>query len=274
MPTTAEFALFSTNAYGKPQGALAHNLANFWKRLQLPIHPRYLENPVTGFQAHVYHNEAAQQVVITFSGTQLNDRGDLEACRDIWKGRLPKQFWNAYDLYFQVLDYMKGKGVQVQISFTGHSLGGALAQYMAIAAQGRPAVTFAAPGVLDALEALQGIYNPGYSYPVVNHVARGDEFGNYGRHVGAVNYYFFDQSDDPYAERPLADNDYEITRIICSALVTHSMERYFKEIQRLEGSSFRGKVTHTYKNGVAYEVKEEVNWTGRGRRKIMTKRWP
>ena len=94
-----------------------------------------------------------------------------------------------------VIDYLKAGSIQAQISFTGHSLGGALAQYMAIAAKGCPAETFGAPGILDALGILRGKYNPGYSYPVVNHVAFGDMFGMYGRHLGITEYYALDMAD-------------------------------------------------------------------------------
>ena len=53
------------------------------------------------------------------------------------------------------MQYLKKESIDARISFTGHSLGGALAQYMAIAAQGCPAETFGAPGILDALGKLK-----------------------------------------------------------------------------------------------------------------------
>ena len=74
-------------------------------------------------------------------------------------------------VYNAVCSHLKQKGIKARISFTGHSLGGALAQYMAIAAKGCPAETFGAPGILDALGELRSKYDPGYPYPVVNHVA-------------------------------------------------------------------------------------------------------
>jgi hypothetical protein len=276
MPTTLECMLFSDNAYGKPQGALEHNLVNSWKRIQLPFPSAMQDNPLTGFRAHVYHNERKKEVVITFSGTHLYEKKDREACRDIFMGRLPTQFGDASNLYRAVDRYIQGKGIQAQISFTGHSLGGALAQYMAIEAQeqGCPAVSFGGPGVLHALGELRSKYNPGYSYPVVNHVALGDEFANFGRHVGKVNYYSFEHSGGAQADSrlPEAIDDYELARRFILSLYNHPMKEYFKELQQLERSSYRGKVRTTYQNGVAYREVYQRNWTGGISKKIRVPR--
>jgi hypothetical protein len=275
MPTTGECALFSDNAYDKPWGTLAHNLRDSWRRM--PVKTAFEDNQFTGFRAHVYYNKATKEVVIAFAGTHFPDRRDLEACRDIFMGRLPQQFWNALALYKEIDEYMRGRDMQAKISFTGHSLGGALAQYMAIAAQeqGCPAVSFGGPGVLHALGDLRPKYNPGYTYPVVNHVAFGDEFANFGRHVGKVTYYSFEHSGGARADSlPDAIDDYELVRRFCLTLTNHPMREYLMEIQRLENSSYRGKVSQTYKNGVAYDVRDDVNMTGRVRKKIETKRWP
>ena len=94
-----------------------------------------------------------------------------------------------------VLDYLEQTGIKARISFTGHSLGGALAQYMAIIVKGSSAETFGAPGILGALEDLADFYEPGYSYPVLNHVAYGDVIGLYGRHLGKVEHHIFDATD-------------------------------------------------------------------------------
>ena len=157
MPTTAEYSLFGANAYGGPASSqLKHDLPGSWKLMQLPVDPVYLDNPVTGFRAHVYHNTATKEVVIAFAGSNLAERGDRSAIGEIIAGRLPLQVDDAVNIYDKVDKHMKSKRIKAQISFTGHSLGGALAQYMAIAAQGCPAETFGALGILHALGKLRG----------------------------------------------------------------------------------------------------------------------
>ena len=106
MPTTAEYSLFGDNAYGGPAGSkLKHELPGSWKIMKLPVAPVYLDNPVTGFRAHVYHNTATKEVVIAFAGTNLADPGDLTAIGAIIAGQLPLQFDNAYALFREGYDH-------------------------------------------------------------------------------------------------------------------------------------------------------------------------
>jgi hypothetical protein len=268
MPTLGESAYFSDNAYGTPGGALAHNLQKSWRRMQLPIDPMLVDNQFTGFRAHVYHNEATREVVIAFAGTE--DSRDIKACYDIAMSRLPRQFWNARALYSAVGQSMLSQGIRAQISFTGHSLGGALAQYMAIAAQGCPTVNFGGPGVLGALGILKGEYDPGYSYPVMNHVAYGDEFANFGRHVGKVAYHSFEHSGNAQpGSLPLANDEAEIVRRLLVTMQNHEMKAYIKELKKRNLMSSFGKKRITHVNGVTYEVVTELNPAGRVRKKTL-----
>jgi len=261
MPTTAEYSLFGDNAYGGPAGSkLKHELPGSWKIMHLPIDPVHLDNPATGFRAHVYHNTATNEVVIAFAGTDLADRGDLAAIGEIIAGQLPLQFDNAYVLFEEVMNTMEARGIKAQISFTGHSLGGALAQYMAIAVQGLPAETFGALGILHALGKLGPLYNPGYPYPVVNHVAAGDPFGLSGTHLGETKYYALDAMD---FIMPVA-MPYLIRKLVIAGLMSyrgHSMGRYCREFQHPGGTlQPTGKVT--YKNGKRHEIFKKFNWSG------------
>jgi hypothetical protein len=261
MPTTAEYSLFGANAYGGPANSqLKHDLPGSWKLMQLHVDPIYLDNPVTGFRAHVYHNEVTQEVVIAFAGSNLAERGDLSAIGEIIAGREPKQFDNALATYNAVVRHLTQERKKAQIAFTGHSLGGALAQYMAIRVQGRPAETFGAPGILQALEKLRDQYDPGYTYPVVNHVALGDPIGMYGTHLGETRHYALDAVD---FFMPVA-MPYLIRRLVVAGLMSyrgHSMDRYFHSFQHPGGSlKPTGKVT--YKNGKRYEIFKRFNWSG------------
>jgi len=261
MPTTAEYSLFGDNAYGGPAGSkLKHELPGSWKIMQLPVASVYLDNPVTGFRAHVYHNKATKEVLIAFAGTDLTDWGDLSAIGAIIAGQLPLQFDNAYALFQKVIDTMEARGIKAQISFTGHSLGGAPAQYMAIAAKGYPAETFGALGILHALGKLDPLYNADYPYPAVNHVAAGDPLGLSGTHLGETKYYALDAVD---FIMPVA-MPYLIRKLVVAGLMSyrgHSMGRYCREFQHPGGSlKPTGKVT--YRNGKRYEVFKRFNWTG------------
>jgi hypothetical protein len=196
---------------------------------------KILDVKATGFRAHVYHNEPTGEVVIAFAGTHLTDRGDLEAIRDIASGRLPWQFYDALAVYRTVKKFTEEKGLRAEISFTGHSLGGALAQYMAIRVKGCSAETFGAPGVLDSLGILRGEFDPLYPYPVVNHVSAGDMITMHSMHVGRVVRHVIDPSDILiYAAllriRPLLFfSGY-------SVLSLHDAERYRHAMNQREGA--------------------------------------
>jgi hypothetical protein len=270
MPTLGECAYFSDNAYGTPGGALKHSLQESWRRM--PLESKLQDNQFTGFRAQIYHNAALKKAVIAFAGTDFNDSRDRKACYDIATGRLPQQFWDARALYTEVGEYMLGNGIQAHISFTGHSLGGALAQYMAIAAQGCPAVNFGGPGVLGALGYLRGIYNPGYSYPVVNHVALGDEFANFGQHVGTVHCYSFEHSGNAQpGSLPQANDESEIIYRLMVTRRNHKMETYIRELKKLNLMSSLGKETITHRDGVTYRVVKELNLTGQVRKEILVR---
>jgi hypothetical protein len=261
MPTTTEYSLFGANAYGGPVNSqLKHDLPGSWKRMNLPVAPVYLDNPVTGFRAHVYQNETTQEVVIACAGSDLSERGDRSAIGEIIVGRMPVQVNDALNIYGLVNTHLNSKRIRAQISFTGHSLGGALAQYMAIAAQGFPAETFGAPGILHALGSLKGDYNPGYPYPVVNHVALGDPIGMIGTHLGTTNYFALDAVD---FIMPVAMH-YLIRRLVVAGLLTyhgHSVDRYFNTFHR-PGETVKPTGKKTYQNGKTYERFKRFNGSG------------
>lgn len=261
MPSKGEYALFGAIAYGAPAGdRLMHELPGSWERLKLPIASVYLDNPFTGFQAHVYHNDATKEVVIAFGGTRLTDVGDMSANNTISNGDLPIQFNDAHALYKRVADHLKSKRISATVSFTGHSLGGALAQYMVIAKKKCPAVTFGAPGILDALGSLAGEYEPSYPYPVVNYVATGDPVGMYGRHLGITEYYALDFSDFIISSAlPFMFRRFLVGSIL--GFRGHSMERYLHAFNR-PGSTLKPTGNVTYQNGKRYDIFKRFNGSG------------
>jgi hypothetical protein len=259
MPTRVEYALFSANAYGRPLGLLAHPLPAPWNRVGW-LHRDLLNVEATGFRAHVYHNDATQEVVIAYSGTHIAESGDLSAGWSILNGRLPIQFDNAYAVFRKVTDYMIQENIDARVFFTGHSLGGALAQYMAIPAKGCHAETFGAPGILDALGILKSDYDARYFYPVMNHIARSDVFGMHGRHLGMTRHYNFDLSDRIlpatlpfYATSPPA--------LAMMIRMSHSIDRYLSAFRR--GSGTVKPTGHvSYRDGKAKQKVKVFNWAG------------
>jgi hypothetical protein len=258
MPTRVEYATFSANAYGRPLGLLTHPLPAPWKRVG--IHRDMLDVEDTGFRAHVYHNDATHEVVIAYSGTHIAESGDLSAGWAILNGHLPLQFNNAYAVYDAVREYLKAESIVARISFTGHSLGGALAQYMAIRAKGCHAETFGAPGIMDALGELKGEYDPRYFYPVVNHIARSDMFGMHGRHLGMTRLYNFDLSDRilPFTLPFYVSNPTVLAMII---RMSHTMERYLYAFRKGTGP-VKPTGSISYRDCKTKHLVKVFNWAG------------
>ncbi len=261
MWTREAYALFSANAYEGPWShALKHNIPAPWKRL--PIDPQIIDDPFTGLRSHVYHNYGLKEAVIAFAGTHLFDRRDWEAIEDIALGRQPKQVQSARGVYNRVIEYLEQTGIKARISFTGHSLGGALAQYMAIIVKGSSAETFGAPGILGALEGLRDFYEPGYSYPVVNHVAYGDVIGHYGRHLGKVEHHIFDATDLMLPVLPLYIRAQVLFSIARGSYHAHTIERYLAGFRRHQGQVCVPTGFQTYRNGKTYYQVKIFNAAG------------
>jgi len=251
VPSTAEYALFSARAYEMlPEDQFRQRIGDRWRLF--PVDSSLRETPVTGFRAHVYHNEAMRELVLAFAGTQLNDWGDWGAIWAMTNRHEPPQFNDAFALYNWVSDYFDLINIKTDISFTGHSLGGALAQYMAIAARGCRAETFGAPGILKALGSLAAHYDALYPYPVINHVSRLDEIGDaMGPHLGRTVVHTIDFTD--WLPLPLVDR----------LLHSHAMKRYLWYFQSTDGAFVRRKIS-----SAGHVTLEDCNWTGQVRRKI------
>ena len=105
-----------------------------------------MDNPETGFHGEAFFKNG--EVVISFRGTDepINDfiKEDLG---HLAIGKLPSQYVDSHKFYEKVKRDFSGK----RIIFTGHSLGGSLAQLMANET-GYETVTFNAYGVANLLD--------------------------------------------------------------------------------------------------------------------------
>lgn len=177
-------------------------------------------DPRTGFDAFVV--KRGDELVVAFRGTQGDDllgEGYADVITDIeyivGKKPVHQEFPNPRgdrtDLYYnqekgtwykpnqfqqaeKLIKDVKAKYPQANITTTGHSLGGAAAQYSA-AMFGLSAVTYSAPTVMDLLpESIRKKAERGdFDSSIVNYVHPKDSIGAgaieaYERHIGSTFY--------------------------------------------------------------------------------------
>jgi len=80
----------------------------------------FIDDPKTGFYAVIYQNAVTGEALVAFTGTQ----DGKDAVADLALGKT--QWKNNKDKVFAVINALTDA---TKITFTGHSLGGALAQY-------------------------------------------------------------------------------------------------------------------------------------------------
>ncbi len=168
---------------------------------------------VNGFQAiavgkDIDNDGKFNEVIIAYRGTD----SFLDIAIDdiqIFINKVPSQKTGAINFYDKIVGLTDIINEHTTITLTGHSLGGALAQLVAVE-KNATAVTFNAPGM--AIQAETSVAN------VINYVNLNDPIGNYGEHVGKTQYYltpsivdkkfrphsdFFSNSLDKFIELPV-----------------------------------------------------------------------
>ena len=113
------------------------------------VNGKFYYNESTGFQASVFLENvspAAIDLTIAFAPAKPGDSGDGNNEINIFNRNIPSQFNDAFDFYKNVLSYYSQlyPSKEININFTGWSLGGALAQLIAICTDSK-ATTYSSP---------------------------------------------------------------------------------------------------------------------------------
>lgn len=154
----------------------------------------YQPNTTSGFVGAAFQSPS-EELVFAFRGTEPNLLGNpLQALQDFDQDlqiatntNLPgvSQFEDAFSFWVETLQEV-GVGNHSGYSFTGHSLGGGLAQYMVYATnETGHAVTFNAVGIGQGLD---GVNPSNYNDSITDYVNQNDIIGQYGVQLGSTVY--------------------------------------------------------------------------------------
>ena len=121
MVTVADYAALSAASYGS-------STVDGWQAIQTR------SDPATGFSATLFQNSNGD-LVLAFAGTNPVSLADWSnSINAMTTGTQPPQFNQAMDFYNQLV----GQYGAEAISLTGHSLGGALASWVAAQSVSQP----------------------------------------------------------------------------------------------------------------------------------------
>lgn len=138
-----------------------------------------------GFYGAAYVWLDTNEIVIAFRGTTFTDIYDIVNDIAILFQKVVFQTRYAYSLY----KHVKKIYPKATISLTGHSLGGALAQLVAVLVArdegtGIHTETFNAPGVSEIALASWENFQEFEQFDIINYYNPCDAIGTYGQHVG------------------------------------------------------------------------------------------
>lgn len=166
MPTLFEYALIADAVYGnadKDNPSQAELGKMGWKcPPELAVYDASVFKGgslwSSGFQGRAFVSGDGQFAVIAYKGTRPTQTSDLVADLKLAMGFVPTQAKDALKSTVDWQGHLKGRNV----SLTGHSLGGALAQVVGLQT-GLPFVTFNAPGMKNQSQGLASSQTAGKS---------------------------------------------------------------------------------------------------------------
>lgn len=139
-----------------------------------------------GFDGAVFYNAKTNKLIIASAGTDLDERADIVEIGKLTTLGKTSQADDAQKLMDNALVALKKRGIESpNLVFTGHSLGGATSQILALKHKKAEAVVFQSPGIgglLRDIAPMLGVHFPmqnrpsnityvdpefdGYAYPV------------------------------------------------------------------------------------------------------------
>lgn len=144
----------------------------------------------SGLSAAVFQNPETKELVFTFRGTEINSVSDLGtdyelAVTSAFRNE-PGQFSDAFQFYIDTINKL-GKDNYSSCSFTGHSLGGAIASFLSYKTNGASkAITFDAPGIGQFLPS--SVNPDNFKDAITDYVNENDYIGQYGKQLGRTIY--------------------------------------------------------------------------------------
>ena len=202
-----------------------------WQRLNInEVNGVPLHDENTGFDAAVFRNQRTGETAIAFRGSEnpLRARNDWEDDALQLSNQVSPQLQQALTLS------RAAAALFGNVSFTGHSLGGALAQAAALHV-GRPAYTFNSLGLNPATQQLLAANIPENQYLIHNiampgdivtdsdNAQDGDSFNNNSRLMG--NTYYAD------------DTGFRPWRMLNNPLTRHLLQPLREALQTAGGQS-------------------------------------
>lgn len=181
---------------------------------QVPFYSLWDEPNVSpdaaGFFANTYEKELSSEIVIAFRGTQPSDPRDInDILTDLglFLGAPSNQFLYGYYYVKSVIDYAESKygAGNYSLSFTGQSLGGALATVFS--------AYFDVP---------TEVFNPALSQDVITELADGETFSNAADVGDLLDAYGLTMPPDlsvySYGDRPFASEGHDefVVRVFSS----------------------------------------------------------
>jgi hypothetical protein len=190
-----DYALLAEKSYSNPNFSNGTTLDGILYR---PI--AFTDNPHTGFQAVAYRRADAPDVVIAYRGTEFDREPFHDGIADaaMVLAGINNQVRDAEAFTTEVVNTVRAddrnRNIHTDITVTGHSLGGTLAQINA-AKFGLHGQTFNAYGAADLSNRI-----PEGGHQVINHVRAGDPVSAASRHFGEVHVYAIQRDVDTLRE--------------------------------------------------------------------------